>query len=447
MNTNASPLSHQTGTVDVSRRLYERARRVLPGGNTRTTVYRKPFPFYAAQAEGPVITDADGNQRIDFVNNYTTLIHGHVDPDILAAVQEQLPKSTVYGMPTEHEILLAEHLVERVESVEQVRFTNSGSEAVMMAVKAARAYTGRPKIAKFAGCYHGSYDPVEVSLAITPEQWDGPVPQAVPYSFGTPQAVLDTVVVLPFNDGETTERLIEQHCDQLAAVILDPAALRNGASLAERSFAQRLRELTAAHGIVLIFDEVISLRLAYGGTQSLLGVSPDLTAMGKIIGGGFPVGAVGGSAEVMSVFDPSEHYPKAPHGGTFNANPITMVAGLATMRKWTPEAVERLNQLGEQLREGLAEALDGARVQGHVSGIGSIFVLHLNDDPVNGGRESTLTPAEQRRFRAIDDYLVDHGVFTMSMVAGCLSTPMTEEHVNALVGTVADALEATKDIT
>jgi glutamate-1-semialdehyde 2,1-aminomutase len=426
-----------------SAKLNERARKVMPGGNTRTTVYLAPHPPYAVRGEGAVVVDADGQERLDVVNNYTSLMHGHADPDINAAVIEQLQHGTAFGMPTEHEIALAELLTSRVPSVEQIRFTNSGSEAVMMAVKAARAYTGRPKIAKFEGCYHGSYDFVEVSLATPPDLWrDDPISH--PYSHGTPQAVLDSVVVLPYNDADTCERLIERHKDELAAVLIDPMPMRAGLVPAEPAFLERLRALTSQYGILLIFDEVISFRVAYGGAQSRTNVRPDLTAMAKIIGGGFPVGAVGGTAEAMSVFDPTQGYPRAPHGGTFNANPITMVAGKVAMEKMTPAEYERLDRLGDMLREGVAEALDGARIPGQVTGQGSLFYIHLHDRPVTDYRSMTPRPAEQERIAKLHKAMLARGIFAAPMLLGCLSTPMDEAAVGQFVEGFALALEEAK---
>ncbi|MGH9172927.1 MAG: aspartate aminotransferase family protein, partial [Vicinamibacterales bacterium] len=410
-------------------KLYERARQVLPGGNTRTTVYQSPYPPYAARGLGAVIVDADGQERYDFLNNYTSLIHGHADPDINAAVIEQLQYGAAFAMPTKHEVALAELLVERVPSLERVRFTNSGSEAVMMAVKAARAYTGRPKIAKFEGCYHGSYDFVEVSLASNESNWGDGDPISTAYSYGTPQAVLDDVVVLRFNDAEMAERRITQHKHELAAVLIDPMPMRAGLVPAEATFLQTLRQLCDAYGIVLIFDEVIALRTAYGGTQSILGVTPDLTTMAKIIGGGFPVGGFGGSAEVMSVFDPSQGSPRAPHGGTFNANPITMVAGLVAMQKLMPEEFDRLDRLGALLREGLAEAMDGARVPGQVTGLGSLAQIHLHDRPVRDYRDSLPTDEEAARIKQIHRGMLARGIFATPGLMASLSTPMDEPEI------------------
>jgi glutamate-1-semialdehyde 2,1-aminomutase len=358
---------------------------------------------------------------------------------IQAAVIEQLQYGVAFAMPTEHEIRLAELLAERVPSIDQCRFTNSGSEAVMMAIKAARAYTGRPKIAKFEGCYHGSYDFAEVSLSTPPEQW-AEDPVSWPYSYGTPQAVLDSVVVMPYNDIPALERLLERHHADLAAVLIDPMPMRAGLVPGTPEFLRRVRELTTQYGIVLIFDEVISLRVGYNGAQGQIGVTPDLTTMGKIIGGGFPVGAVGGSAEVMSVFDPSQGYPKAPHGGTFNANPITMVAGLAAMEKLTTEAFARLDSLGAQLREGLAEAMDGARIPGQITGMGSLFQVHLHDTPVSDYRNSYVHKEAQAQVARIHRGLMARGIFATPTLTGCISTPMDEPEVNACIEAFAAAL-------
>lgn len=413
--------------------LYARAQKVMPGGNSRTTVYQAPYPPYAVEGRGAVIVDADGQARYDFLNNYTSLIHGHADPDVNAAVIAELPRGVAFAMPTEHEVRLAELLTSRVPSVEQIRFTNSGSEAVMIAIKGARAYTGRGKIMKFEGCYHGSYDFAEVSMTPPADTWAMAEPPSLPYSTGTPQGVLDNVIVSRLNDWALTERLIDEHWRDLAAVLIDPMPMRAGLVLADVSFLTALREMTRARGIVLIFDEVIALRSALGGAQSLLGIAPDMTTMGKIIGGGFPVGAVGGSAEVMSVFDPRAGAPRAPHGGTFNANPITMVAGLTAMEKMTPAEYDRLAALGGQLREALAEALDGARIHGQVTGAGSLFQIHLHDRPIRDYRGSVSTADERDLVARLHRGLMAHGIITAPSLMGCLSTPMGEPEVDAFV--------------
>jgi glutamate-1-semialdehyde 2,1-aminomutase len=414
---------------------------VLPGGNTRTTVYMAPHPPYAASGEGCWITDVDGDRRLDCLNNYTALIHGHAHPAVVEAATRRLAAGASFPLPTPEEIDLAALLVERLPSAERVRFTNSGSEAVMVAVKAARAFTGRPKIAKFEGAYHGSYDYAEVSLGSTPENWGSlEAPASIAYSRGTPPAVLDDVVVLPFNRTEHAVRRIEREARHLAAVLLDPVPNRVGLVPARREFLAAMREVTRAHGIVLIFDEVITFRVGYHGAQGLFGVTPDLTTLGKIIGGGFPVGAVAGRADVMAVFDPTGGSPAAPHGGTFNANPVTMAAGLAAMRLLDRQAFARLDDLGARLRASLDDCFKRVAIPGRVTGLGSLFRVHGSDREFVDYRTTRAEPEEAERLRTIARDLLDHGVLISPTGLGCLSTPMGEPELEALVETFAAVL-------
>ncbi len=425
-----------------SAELFARAQSVMPGGNTRTTVYMAPYPPYAAFGEGCWVTDVDGDRRLDCLNNYTALIHGHAHPEVVQAATRRLALGASFPLPTPEEIELAALLCERVPSAERVRFTNSGSEAVMMAVKGARAFTGRPKIAKFEGAYHGSYDYVEVSLGSTPDNW-GPLaaPASTEYSRGTPPAVLDDVVVLPFNRPEPAVARIEREARHLAAVVVDPVPNRVGLMPARRDFLRALREVTARHGIVLIFDEVISFRVGYHGAQGAFDVLPDMTTLGKIIGGGLPVGAVTGRADVMAVFDPRGGQPRAPHGGTFNANPVTMAAGLAAMRLLTPQAYARLDDLGAKLRSSLEACLKHAGVPGAVTGMGSLFRLHPTDRELIDYRSTRTTPEETERLRRLVQGLLEHGVLLSVTGLGCLSTPMGDPELESLVETFAAVLD------
>ena len=420
--------------------LHERAVRVLPGGNTRTTVHLDPYPPYAQSGRGAVVVDVEGQERLDFLNNYTSLMHGHADPEIIAAVTAQMEQGTAFSMPTESEIGLAEIICARIPSVDQIRFTNSGTEAVMMAIHAARAFTDRPMIAKFEGSYHGTYDFAGVSTTLPRDAWDADEPPAIPYAAGTPQGVLDNVRVLRFNDLAMAERVLERDGAQLAAVLVDPMPWRMGLIPGTHEFLSGLRALCDAHGILLIFDEVISLRASWRGAQGLIGVMPDLTTMAKIIGGGFPVGAVGGRADVMAVFDPRGGKAKVPHGGTFSANPVTMAAGRVSMEKLPETEAERLDALGAYIREGLAEALDGARVPGQVTGAGSLFGVHLNDRELTG-YQSWEGPPEEGALRArVAEGVFSRGAVISPALTGCLSTPMTEEDANALLDAFSGAL-------
>ena len=426
-----------------SARLHRQATAVMPGGNSRTTVHMAPYPPYAAEGQGCFVVDVDGDRRLDLLNNYTALIHGHAHPSITTAATARLARGTSFPLPTVEEVELASLLVERLPAVEQVRFTNSGSEAVMMAIKAARGFTGRPKIAKFEGAYHGSYDYAEVSLSSTPANWGSLAePASTAYSRGTPPAVLEDVIVLPFNRPELAARRIERHASELAAVIVDPVPNRVGLMPADREFLESLRAVTAAHGVVLIFDEVISFRIGYHGAQGHFGIRPDLTTLGKIIGGGFPVGAVGGRADVMAVFDPTKGTPPVPHGGTFNANPVTMAAGLAGMRLMDRAAFDRLAEFGAKLRDGVAACFKDAGISGSVTGVGSLFKVHPSQRTLSDYRSSRADTAEAARLDRIVRYLLDHGVLLSTTGLGCLSTPMGDPELEGFLGVFSAALEA-----
>jgi glutamate-1-semialdehyde 2,1-aminomutase len=426
-----------------SARLFERARSLLPGGNTRTTVFAQPHPLYMAEGDGCRVTDADGQTRLDFLNNYTSLLHGHGHPDVLAAARDQLARGTAFAGPTELEVDLAEIIVGRVPAIERIRFTNSGSEAVMMAIKAARGYTGRPKVAKFEGFYHGTYDPAEVSVAPTPEA-GGPADAPTPVSetAGLAPGTLESTVVLPYNDREAVDRILEREAADLAAVLVDPLA--NGAGFPEPDpeFLRFLREATERRGILLIADEIISFRIGYRGASDRFGFVPDLVTLGKIIGGGFPVGAVGGSAEVMSVFDPTAGRPRVPHGGTFNANPVTMAAGAAAMRLWTEAAVARLERLGDDLRARANIALDESGLPFKLTGQGSLFRImpRAADRTYRSGLPDAALAARRRELHL---RLLGAGILTSPTGLGCLSTPMAEAEVSAFVEAVRTTATAT----
>ena len=424
----------------VSHAIYNRALASLPGGNTRTTVFMKPYPIYAARGEGCRIWDVDGNEFIDCINNFTSLIHGHAHPSLIEAATRQLSVGSAFGLPTESEIDLAELLVSRLPSVEQVRFANSGTEAVMMALKAARAFTGRPKIAKCEGAYHGSYDYAEVSLDPSPDAWGRNAPVSVAYAKGTPDNVLADVVTIPFNDTEAAVSLVREHGSELACLMVDPMPNRAGLAPADKAYLNALREITREVGALLVFDEVITFRLGHSGAQGLWGIDPDLTTLGKIVGGGFPVGAIAGRKEVMSVFDPRSGKPALPHGGTFSANPVTMRAGLAAMQLLDEAAFTRLNVIGEAVREGVNEAFRRKGVPGGTVGLGSLLKIHFADRPIRDYRSAYMTEQETKRQAVFNLGLLNRGVLAASYGLMALSTPMTDADVDTIVAAASDAL-------
>ena len=423
-----------------SQKMYNRALSSLPGGNTRTTVFMKPYPIYAARGEGCRVYDLDGNAFIDCINNFTSLIHGHAHPALIKAATDQLALGSAFGLPTQSEVELAELLAARLPSVDQLRFCNSGTEAVMMALKAARAFAGRPKIAKCEGAYHGSYDYAEVSLDPTPEQWGRNAPVSVAYAKGTPDNVLADVVAIPFNNAEAAVSLIREHGKDLACVLVDPMPNRAGLSPADKAYVQALREVTREVGALLIFDEVITFRLGYAGAQGIWEIEPDLTTLGKIIGGGFPVGAVGGRSDVMAVFDPRPGKPMLPHGGTFSANPVTMRAGIAAMELLDQAAFARLDAMGEAVRGGINDAFRKHGVPGGTVGMGSLLKIHFADRPVRDYRSAYLTEEETRRQTIFNRGLLNRGVLAAGYGLMALATPMSAADIDAIVGAASDAL-------
>ncbi|HEX9523003.1 MAG TPA: aspartate aminotransferase family protein [Reyranella sp.] len=415
-----------------SRRLYDRALKVFPGGITRIAPWQPPYPVYARSCQGAWITDVDGNCFFDLVNNFASLIHGHAHPAITEAVTAQLAHGTACTMPTESEVALAELLCSRVPSFDKIRFCNSGTEAVMMAIKAARAYTDRPALAKVEGAYHGTYDHVEVSLDSKPENW-GNDPHPVAYVSGTPPAVLDDTVVLPFNQPEAAARIIRSQGSRLAAVLIDLMPIYTGCVPASPEFLAAVTEAARTVGAVVILDEVISFRLGYQGGQGAFGIDPDLTTLAKIIGGGFPVGAVAGKEAVMAVFDHRKGKPPVASSGTFTANMVTMTAGRVGMELMTESAFERLNALGDRVRESLARAIGNSGYPGQITGHGSIFKIHTHDRPVNDYRSAWSTPAETADLDALQRGLLRRGFLISTKGNGFLSTAMTAAELDDFV--------------
>ena len=422
--------------------LFERAKRVLPGGVSRNTVLRAPHPAYADFGAGCRITDIDGVARIDFANNMASLIHGHACPEIVEAVGRQLERGTAFMMATDAEVEYAEHLCSRSPSFEKLRFVNSGTEALMVCLKAARAFTGRPKIAKVEGAYHGGYDYAEVSQESNPATW-GSVdrPNSVALAHGTPTSALQDVVVIPFNDPDRAVAILDAHAKDLACVLIDLMPHRAGLHPADADFVQALRDWTTRNGALLVLDEVITFRTERGGMQTRYGVQPDLTALGKIIGGGFPIGAAAGRGEVLEIMNPGGAQYRFPHSGTFSANPIGMVAGLAAMQKFDAPAVARLNALADRAMAGITEAARETGATASVSGAGSMFRIHMKASPPRNFREAYPTPEETRRLKAMLDHLFDAGLIVINTCAMTLSTPMTEAEIDSLIGAVRSGFE------
>lgn len=430
----------QTTKASRSQELFERAKKVLPGGVSRYTIYRTPYPFYVSHGEGCRVVDLDGNVRIDFANNMASLIHGHAHPKIVAAVTEQLAKGSAFTLGTEAELRHAELMCGRVSSFDKICFMNSGTEAVMAAIKAARCYTGRAKIAKVEGSYHGTYDYAEVSQKSTPENWGASEsPASTPVAKGTPQGALDDVIVIPFNNVDLALSRLNQNADQIACVLLDALPHRVGLIPASNEFVTAIRKWTRDNDALFVLDEVITFRMGYGGAADWFDEEFDLTAMGKIIGGGFPVGGLAGTDEVMSIIDPGQTKVLFPFSGTFSANPITMTAGRVAMELYDQAAVDRLNMLGEFARTRLQEVIRSVGVEASVTGAGSMFRVHLK--PRTTEYRSTYTnQSETSRIKFLVDYMFNHGFIMINTCSAALSTAMTETEIEAMATTMGEGL-------
>ncbi len=430
-----------------SAELSRRAGNVYPGGTTRGQTYYKPYPIYVARADGCRVTDVDGNERIDFLNNYTVQLFGHSHPDIVAAVQHQAARGMCFTMPSELDIELAEMILGRAATFDHLRFTNTGTEAVMHAVKGARAYTGKPKIAKCEGVYHGAYDYAEVSLDSDPQHWGQDKPRAVGHTEGVPEGVTSDTVILPFNDVAASKRILDGHAGELAGVLFDAVPSRCGGIPASADYVKMLKSFTRANDAVLILDEVVTWRLDHGGAQTLYGIEPDMTTLGKVIGGGMPIGAVAGREEVMRVYDSSQGKAMCSHSGTFAGNPVSMAAGIAAMKLLTPEAIERLNQLGERARAGIREAFRLADIDGQVTGEGSLILMHFSSEAL-GNYRATWRAHTERRAEMLEDLfrrLLNRGVLFSTWGLGCLSTAMGEAEVDHLGEAVLASLKEMKE--
>jgi glutamate-1-semialdehyde 2,1-aminomutase len=444
----AAVLERYQARTPRSAALYERARESLPAGTTRSLNSWRPYPTYIEAGHGVEVRDVDGNRYLDFLNNYSSLIHGHAHPAVMQAIADRLPDGTIFSFAGPLEVQLAEAIRARVPSIERLRFTNSGLEATMFAIKAARAFSGRELVAKFEGGYHGTHDGVLVSIR-PPLDQAGPreAPNAVADAEGVARSAVGDVVVLPYNDLAATARILHAQRDRLAALIVEPVLGSGGVVPPRAGFLQGLRDLTRDLGILLIFDEIITFRLARGGAQERFGVSPDLTCLGKVIGGGLPVGAYGGRADIMALFEPRggadafdarQGGPRIYQGGTFTGNPLTASAGLATLELLTPAAFAHLDALGDRLQMGLKAVFEELDAPAQVSGVGSLWNIHFTPTPISDGRDPREADAELAHLFFLE--LLNRGLLIAPRGMIALSTPTTLEQVDHFVAETRAAL-------
>jgi glutamate-1-semialdehyde 2,1-aminomutase len=395
-----------------------------------------------AHGEGCHLYDHDENEYIDFLNNYTSLIHGHAHPPTVSAIQEQAARGTVLGSAAEVTVEHAEMLCNRVPSFESVRYCNSGTEATHLAMRAARAFTGRDIIIKMDGGYHGSHDYVQVN--VQPDTNEEGLPRRRLTTRGVPAAVLEGMLVAPFNDLDALRDLLHAHSDDTAGIILEPAIGAGGGVEPEPGYLEGVRQLADSYGVLLIFDEIMTFRQDVGGFQSALGVTPDLTSVAKFIGGGLPLAVFGGRQEIMAPFAPS-HPQTIPHNGTFNANNITMAAGLATMKEFGAEQVARINQLGQRLRKGLNATFQESGIRIRAVGTGSIIRIHWSDGKIRTARDAVAAQEKALDFpRLLHLEMMNRGIFSAPRCQYAISTPMTEKEIDTAVAVMGQSIRVVK---
>ena len=422
--------------------LHERAVKFIPGGDTRNSIYWDPFPLYVVDGDGTILTDADGNKRTDMVNNMTTLILGHRPAEVTAALTEQVNHGVSFPAPNPLVVRWAELMCERVPSLDKVRFVNTGTEATLNAIRAARAFTGKQKLVKCEGAYHGNHDAIQISVAPPLDQaGDAKSPEAVVAFPGIAEAAVDDIYITPFNDIVSAEKIIREHGDELAAVIVEPVNGQCGMVPGTPEFLEGLRRVTDELGILLIFDEVIAFRIAYGGAQDYYGITPDLTCFGKVIGGGMPVGAFGGRDDIMSMWDPSDGGSTVQHAGTFNGNPMTASAGVATLEALTPDRYEYLETLGESIRTKLRALFAELEVPMGVTGVASLFALQFTSTEVVDYR--TFSTNDKTMMQTMFIGLLNEGFLMSNRCMGNVSLVHTEDDVDAFVTAVGNVLKRT----
>ena len=424
-------------TVTKSQALYEAAQKVIPGGvNSPVRAFGSVggTPRFFAKAQGAYLTDVDGNNYIDFVGSWGPMIAGHNHPAVVAAVQAQLQKAMSFGAPCELEVQLAAEICRRIPSVDKVRMVNSGTEATMTAIRLARGVTGRDKIVKFEGCYHGHADSLLVKAG------SGALTFGVPSSPGVPASLVEHTLTATFNDLESVLALFDQHNDEIAAIILEPVAGNMNMILPELGFLEGLRELCDAHGSLLIIDEVMTgFRIHPQGAQGLYGVSGDITTFGKVIGGGMPVGAFGGRADIMAQLSPEGPVYQA---GTLSGNPLAMAAGLAMLQLLDEEAYAYLAKITERFVSGLCAIAEQAQVPLTTNHLPGMFGIFFTDAETVSSYAGVMA-CNQQRFVKFFHGCLDKGVYLApsAFEAGFMSLAHTESDINQALEVMSSVLE------
>ena len=421
-----------------SERLFEKAQGYIPGGVNSPVRAGKSVgmhPPFVAGANGALIRDVDGNEYIDYIGSWGPMILGHAHPEVLVAIEEKCALGTSYGAPTELEVIMAEIIVEMVSSIEMVRMVNSGTEATMSAIRLARGYTGRKKIVKFDGCYHGHADSLLVSAG------SGVATLGIPGSPGVPEDLARHTISLPFNDIQAVDQAFEKYGPEIACIIVEPIPGNMGVVIPDNAFLKRLRAVTGEHGALLIFDEVISgFRVAPGGAQEIYGIHPDLTCLGKIIGGGLPVGAYGGKKEIMLRLAPEGDIYQA---GTLSGNPLAMAAGIATLKILKQgKLYTELEQKSDILFSGLENAARDADIEIVINRVGSMGTLFFTTKPVSDF--ATAKESDQGLFKKYYRSMLEQGIYLAPspFEASFISAAHTNEMIEKTIRSASKAFRS-----
>ncbi len=416
-----------TEKFSVSKKNHEKIIRYIPGGATRSLSYFKPFPIHIEYGEGAYVFTPEGRKLLDVTNAYGALVLGHGDPDVAAAVCNGIKKGSQYSTPTTGQYKLAKLLCERVPGFDRIRFVNSGTEATLFALRTARAFTGKDKIIKMSGGFHGTHDCVAAST------------KKNVITAGIPKKMTDDMIEVRFNDCDDLEMVIKKNDGKIAAVIMEPFLGAGGIILPKEGYLQFVREITKKYNILLIFDEIFSFRVHKGGCQALYGVTPDITTVGKVVGGGLPIGVFGGKEKIMDIFCHEKTEKPLYHSGTFNGYETVMQAGYAAMKKYDSKAIEKINQLGTYFQTGLVEKFNNNSLNIHSNQIGSLLNMHFVNKKVT--TPEIVLESEEKLHELIHVSLLNKGIFTIPRGLFILSCVITKDEIDNLLDKIDESLK------
>lgn len=411
----------------VSKKHHEELVKYIPGGATRSLSYFKPYPIHIEYGKGAYVFTHEGNKLFDVTNAYGAIVHGHGDPDIVKAVQQGIEKGSQFSTPSDGQYKLAKLLCDRVSGFDKVRFVNSGTEATLFALRTARAYTGKDKILKMSGGFHGTHDCVAAST------------KKNVITAGIPKGMTEDMLEVPFNDPDAFEKAVSRNHEQLAAVIMEPFLGAGGVVLPEKGYLEHVRKVTSDFNVLLIFDEIFSYRVHIGGCQKLYGVTPDLTTVGKVVGGGLPIGVFGGKKEVMNIFCHENTEKPLYHSGTFNGYETVMQAGYAAMSKYDESAIEKINNMGRKLQQALLKSFQENGLNIQSNRIGSLLNLHFVNEKITKAEQ--VLKSEEQLHTLMHLSLLNKGIFTIPRGLFILSCAMTSQEIDHLVEKIDETLK------